>query len=91
MDQMFGSDLPLEQEVCQQSLGKALLVLFQAKRAALRKAFANIEGENIVSSALRRFIVHVTAATDNNNQDELLLRMQEVYRPLLDKVTPTWK
>ncbi|KAG0246944.1 hypothetical protein BGX31_005432 [Mortierella sp. GBA43] len=73
------------QDVHQQSLGQALLVLFQSNRAAIRRAFTDILGESVLSVALRRVISHVAISNDDSQQS-LTVRMQEVTTPLLDKI-----
>ncbi|KAF9540243.1 hypothetical protein EC957_004445 [Mortierella hygrophila] len=68
------------------NLGLAIMVIFQAKRSALRKAMADLDAESTVSASLRSLIKHVETA-DTDDQGELAIaRMREVYRPFLDKI-----
>ncbi|KAF9412471.1 hypothetical protein BGZ94_001033, partial [Podila epigama] len=71
-----------------QSLGHAFLVLFQANRSAVRKALANLEAENVLTKALKSFVTHVQSAgmLPRKDDDGAMSRMQEVYRPLQDKI-----
>ncbi|KAF9178213.1 hypothetical protein BGZ50_007966 [Haplosporangium sp. Z 11] len=67
-------------------LGHVFLVIFQASRSTLRKAMADLQGESVVSGALRTLIAHV-GVTDGDDRDTMEMeRMQEVSRPLLDKI-----
>ncbi|OAQ36020.1 hypothetical protein K457DRAFT_132014 [Linnemannia elongata AG-77] len=68
------------------NLGLAIMVIFQTKRSALRKAMANLDAESAVSASLRSLIKHVETA-DADDQGELAIaKMREVYRPFLDKI-----
>lgn len=68
------------------NLGLAIMVIFQTKRSALRKAMANLDAESAVSASLRSLIKHVETA-DADDQGELsIAKMREVYRPFLDKI-----
>ncbi|KAF9140902.1 hypothetical protein BGX30_005808 [Mortierella sp. GBA39] len=68
------------------NLGLAIMVIFQAKRSALRKAMADLDAESTVSASLRSLTKHVETA-DTDDQGELAIaRMREVYRPFLDKI-----
>ncbi|KAF9355096.1 Golgi mannosyltransferase complex subunit [Mortierella sp. AD094] len=70
----------------QQGLGHAFLVLFQANRSALKRAINDIYGENTLSSAVRSLITHVETIGEKNQDETSLPQIQQVYRPLLDKV-----
>ncbi|KAF9376366.1 hypothetical protein CPC16_000227, partial [Podila verticillata] len=71
-----------------QSLGLVFLVLFQASRSAVKKALANLEAENVLSNSLRGLVTHVQVEGRPPLKDgtDAIVRMQEVYRPLLDKI-----
>ncbi|KAF9381500.1 hypothetical protein CPB97_007716 [Podila verticillata] len=71
-----------------QSLGLVFLVLFQASRSAVKKALANLEAENVLSNSLRGLVTHVRVEGRPPLKDDTdaIVRMQEVYRPLLDKI-----
>ncbi|KAG0283168.1 hypothetical protein BGZ96_012466, partial [Linnemannia gamsii] len=67
------------------NLGLAIMVIFQVKRSAVRKAMADLDAESAVSASLRSLIKHVEI-TDTDDRGELAItRMREVYRPFLDK------
>ncbi|KAG0374542.1 hypothetical protein BGX24_010270, partial [Mortierella sp. AD032] len=77
---------PVENEGGLKNLGLAIMVIFQSKRSALRKAMADLEAGSAVSASLKSLIKHVET-TDMNDQGELATeRMREVYRPFLDKI-----
>ncbi|KAF9143662.1 hypothetical protein BG015_000355, partial [Linnemannia schmuckeri] len=68
------------------NLGLAIMVIFQTKRSALKKAMADLDAESAVSASLRSLIKHVET-TDTDDQGELAItRMREVYRPFMDKI-----
>ncbi|KAG0249109.1 hypothetical protein BG011_009573 [Mortierella polycephala] len=67
-------------------LGHVFLVIFQASRSTLRKAVADLQGENVISGALRTLIAHVEVADGNDRDTVEMERMQEISRPLLDRV-----
>ncbi|KAK3846194.1 MAG: hypothetical protein J3R72DRAFT_434334 [Linnemannia gamsii] len=80
------SKKPVENEGGLKNLGLAVMVIFQSKRSALRKAMADLEAGSAVSASLKSLIKHVET-TDMNDQGELATeRMREVYRPFLDKI-----
>ncbi|KAI1320638.1 Polynucleotide 5'-hydroxyl-kinase grc3 [Mortierella claussenii] len=76
-----------EQGTLQTSLGHAFLVLFQSNRSAIRKAMVDISAENALSSSLRTIIYHIEVLMkDGSEETSWLLRIQEVYDSLLDKL-----
>ncbi|KAG0272787.1 hypothetical protein BGZ95_011427 [Linnemannia exigua] len=80
------SKKPLENEGGLKNLGLAIMVIFQSKRSALRRAMADLEAESAIAASLRSLTKHVET-TDMNDQGELVTeRMREVYRPFLDKI-----
>ncbi|KAF9127478.1 hypothetical protein BGW39_005845 [Mortierella sp. 14UC] len=77
---------PAENEGGLKNIGLAIMVIFQAKRSALRKAMADLEAESAVSASLRSLIKHVETADTDDQGDLATARMREVYRPFLDKI-----
>ncbi|KAF9081749.1 hypothetical protein BGX23_000481 [Mortierella sp. AD031] len=73
---------PAETEGGLKTLGMAIMVICQAKRSALRKAMANLEAE----SSLRSLIRHVETANTDDQGEQSIVRMREVYRSFLDKI-----
>ncbi|KAF9301053.1 hypothetical protein BGZ74_007193, partial [Mortierella antarctica] len=71
-----------------QNLGHVFLVLFQASRSAVKKALVNLGAESVLSKSLRGFVTHVQieARPPLNDDTNAMVRMQEIYRPLLDKI-----
>ncbi|KAF9954940.1 hypothetical protein BGZ70_010409 [Mortierella alpina] len=84
--EVIGRQQSVKSEHEKQGLGRALLVLFQASRTALRKAMADLQGENVVSSALRSLISYVEPVEAKEPTSASQSRMQDVYRPLMDKI-----
>ncbi|KAF9095069.1 hypothetical protein BGX29_009195, partial [Mortierella sp. GBA35] len=77
---------PAETEGGLKTLGMAIMVICQAKRSALRKAMANLEAELSISASLRSLIRHVETANTDDQGEQLIVRMREVYRSFLDKI-----
>ncbi|KAF9925781.1 hypothetical protein FBU30_004487 [Linnemannia zychae] len=86
------SKKPAENEGGRKTLGLAIMVIFQAKRSALRKAMADLESDSAVSSSLQSLISHAMAADTDDQEQLATARIREVRlmtQALGDELAPS--
>ncbi|KAF9979350.1 hypothetical protein BGZ73_000044 [Actinomortierella ambigua] len=71
------------------SLGRALVILFQARPSALKKAIKDEAADGVLSRMLQTLERHMQTSEKVDEPEDIAAqveRMREVYRPMLDKL-----